>query len=100
MSVWHDHIYAIRHINTGLVKVGITADWFRRARELKLGRKTLPLTVAHVPYFADQAEKEIHKQLKAKRLPQSEWFELSEREVAWVLTRIEQWEKSTRKTSA
>lgn len=77
----------IRHLDTGLHKIGITNDWYRRQKELEVGTKTQPVHVVRVN-DARQIESFLHRRFKAKRMPQSEWFQLSEEQLEFVRTTV------------
>ena len=69
-------VYRIRHKRSGMIKIGISDNWERRARELKVGVTTEVLNLQTCESIAAAAavEKQAHKLLDSYRLPQSEWF--------------------------
>lgn len=69
------YVYLIR--NRDLHKIGITTDLVRRMRELK------PDEVIATAELDDHAalERELHRRYKDQRLPQSEYFRLSDAQV-------------------
>lgn len=70
-------LYLIRHLESGMVKIGITSDWGRRSRELAVGDTTELLQLWELPAPHNRrAERELHQLLSWARLPQSEWFNL------------------------
>lgn len=80
-------IYLIKHIASGLVKVGITNYWQQRCKQLSVGQKCTAIKVV----FCDQAEfheKLIHSNLDDFRLPQSEWFKLNKKQLDRLTTEI------------
>jgi len=83
----HRILYVIRHLDTGLHKIGITNDWGRRQRELEVGTKTAPVHVVRVN-DARQVERFLHRRFKANRMPQSEWFHLSDTQLEFVRTTV------------
>jgi hypothetical protein len=83
----HGILYVIRHLDTGLHKIGITNDWSRRQRELEVGTKTQPVHVVRVN-DARQIERFLHRRFKANRMPQSEWFHLSDEQLDFVRTTV------------
>ena len=70
-------IYLIKHDESGLYKIGMTANWSRRSRELKVGVSTRQVKIISCQN-ARKWEKVLHSMFKHKRLPQSEWFKISE----------------------
>ena len=68
-------IYLIEHCSSKLVKIGITEDWQRRARQLKIGSKCKTIIAVTTDHNSTK-EKELHLRLDTFRLPQSEWFHL------------------------
>lgn len=67
--------YVIAHTQTNLVKIGITEDWQRRAKELKIGSKTELLHQWQTIWY-EELERDLHAVFANKRLPQSEWFNI------------------------
>lgn len=84
-------VYLICDNETGLHKIGMTKNWARRSRELQVGSTTTAVRTWDCP-DAMKWEKVLHFQFKHKRLPQSEWFRVSENEVLpkmqWLLQRV------------
>lgn len=66
-------IYLIRHNKTGLHKIGMTENWSRRSKELKIGAVTTLVKIIECK-DARKWEKVLHVMFKHKRIPQSEWF--------------------------
>ncbi|MCP9911628.1 GIY-YIG nuclease family protein [Cyanobium sp. BA20m-p-22] len=83
----HKVVYVIRHLDTGLHKIGITNNWTRRKRELEVGRKTSPVHVVRVN-DARQIESFLHRRFHANRMPQSEWFNLSAEQLEFARTTL------------
>lgn len=77
-------LYIIQHVDSGMTKIGITADWFARARALKLHQKTklIGLFESEDPL---QFERELHAYVSDHRLPGSEYFYLTEEKQQEVL---------------
>ena len=72
-------VYLIRDNESGLHKIGITGNWARRSKELKVGRGSTAVRL--VPCVeAKKWERVLHAQFRHKRLPQSEWFRVTEEE--------------------
>lgn len=85
-------VYLIRDNETGLHKIGMTANWSRRSRELQVGHSTTAVRLFPCS-DAMKWEKVLHSQFKHKRIPQSEWFRVTEDEVLpkmqWLMQRVE-----------
>ena len=84
-------VYLIRDNESGLHKIGMTTDWARRSKELQVGGSTT--AVRTVPCSdALKWEKVLHAQFRHKRLPQSEWFRITEDEalpkVQWLVQQL------------
>lgn len=86
-------VYLIRHNETGLHKIGMTADWVRRSRELKVGQVTTEVRIVRCR-DAQKWEKVLHSMFKHKRIPQSEWFRISAEEaipkMEWLAAKTNQ----------
>lgn len=80
-------VYRIRHQQSGMIKIGISDNWERRARELKVGDSTELLGLTDFDSFDEAAtvEKQAHKLLDSNRLPQSEWFCISEKVASFAV---------------
>jgi hypothetical protein len=83
----HRILYVIREVTHGWHKIGITNDWHRRQRELEVGGKTEAVHVVRVN-DARQIERFLHRRFKAQRLPQSEWFNLDQDQLAFVRSTV------------
>jgi hypothetical protein len=84
-------VYLIRDNESGLHKIGMTTNWARRSRELQVGGSTT--AVRTVPCSdALKWEKVLHAQFRHKRLPQSEWFRITEDEalpkMQWLVQQL------------
>ena len=77
-------VYLIRSTASGLHKIGITKNWQRRKKELEVGSKTVLVQHARVLNPA-HLERSLHRRYAAARLPQSEWFSLSDSQVTEVI---------------
>jgi len=77
-------VYLVR--NGDLYKIGITTDLKRRLSELKPDE--VVNTVKRSDY--EEVEKKIHKQFKRLRVPQTEYFRLTEADLAEVEALMEQ----------
>ena len=82
------YVYVIKSIQGDIYKVGFTRNWSRRRKELEIGTKTKEVRVFPTR-DAYEVEKSIHRRWDWKRLPQSEWFALSDEEVGKLIKSIE-----------
>lgn len=69
------YIYVIQDVDTSLYKIGMTMDWERRSRELRVGitSKLVELRLVRNPR---ELEQRVHQRYKSCRLPQTEYFKL------------------------
>ena len=79
-------LYVIKHNQTGLVKIGVSNNWYERAKALQVGTKTSPLIVVLTDNNA-KAEKDLHEQYKDYRLPGSEYFQLDKVSIGEVISK-------------
>lgn len=80
-------VYLISN-QAGLHKIGITQDWQRRSRELEVGTKTTAVLTATV-IRPKALELALHRRHKTERLPQTEWFRLTAKQLEEVIATIE-----------
>jgi hypothetical protein len=66
-------LYLVKYKETNLVKIGVSNNWYERAKALQAGIKTTPLAVV-LTVNNIEAEKELHKKFDEYRLPGSEYF--------------------------
>ena len=81
-------VYVIKSRQGEIYKVGFTRNWNRRSKQLEVGKKTDAIKV----FFTrdpEDVEKRIHKYWDGMRLPQSEWFALSTKQVEELLSDIQ-----------
>mgnify|MGYP001806895145 CR=1 FL=1 len=83
----HAIIYVIKSELLEAHKIGVTNDWSRRKRELKVGVTTTAVHVARIN-DAGSLEQHLHKRFARCRLPQSEWFKLDEDDLALLRSTI------------
>lgn len=76
-------IYLISDLKGRSYKIGITLNWDRRSRQLEIGTKTR-LISQKIVKDPGRLEKILHRKYDSYRLPQSEWFILSEEQVQEV----------------
>lgn len=86
-------VYLIRHNETNLLKIGMTTNWEQRSRRLEVGRTTTKIMT--VPCKdSGKWERVLHTMFKHKRLPQSEWFKITEEEAIskmnWLASKTNQ----------
>ena len=81
------YVYVLKSTILGGYKIGITTSPASRFKALAVGSKA-----ELVGYFTVDAyrelEKQLHKEYAAKRVPQSEWFDLTTEELLEVITKI------------
>ena len=68
-------------------KIGISSNWAKRSRQLKVGDVTTEIYVGNVIHN-HQLEQQLHKRYASYRLPQSEWFHLNDEQLDDVVTTI------------
>lgn len=73
-------LYIIKHHQTGLIKIGISNNWYSRAKALKVGTATYPIVVVLTENCAN-LERQLHEEYNEYRLPGSEYFSLDTRAV-------------------
>ena len=77
---WSGYVYVLRsRVNKRLYKIGITRNdrLLARLKELKVG-DAVDLVVTHSFDDYREREKSLHQEFADFRLPQSEWFSLSD----------------------
>lgn len=77
-------VYLIQSNSGSIYKIGMTRNWAQRSTQLRVGTRTKEVFVAKATN-PEAAESALHDWHRHKRLPQSEWFELSERDLAELL---------------
>ena len=83
------YVYLVRHPNSnGLHKIGRTTK--PESRMSQLGGEDLEIVAIVSCADANEVETGLHRKYKQKRLPQSEWFNLTDTEVEEVQARLEQ----------
>lgn len=83
------YVYLIKHHNSnGLHKIGRTIKPDNRMNQL--GGEDLDVIALVLCTDANEVERELHRQYSSKRLPQSEWFNLSTDEVRQVQSKLEE----------
>tara|TARA_B100001559_G_scaffold233307_1_gene196552 strand:+ start:157 stop:993 length:837 start_codon:yes stop_codon:yes gene_type:complete len=72
-----------------IYKIGVSGVLDKRLKQLKDGILTSVVGIWSSPHYED-LERQLHKLFPMKRLPQSEWFKLSEDEVIKVIAETSQ----------
>jgi len=72
-------VYLIQDKGSGLHKIGMTTNWERRKKELKVGSVTTQISVVSCKNAA-KWERALHAMFAHKRMPQSEWFRITSSE--------------------
>lgn len=80
-------LYVIAHAAASLHKIGITNNWERRKQELGVGAVTRAVHVVRVT-DARKLEAFLHRRFSNSRLPQSEWFQLSDDDLIFLRSAI------------
>ncbi|MDA9867991.1 GIY-YIG nuclease family protein [Synechococcus sp. AH-224-I15] len=80
-------LYVIRHCSSGMVKIGITSDWKTRSAALEVAKKcdTLKVVACEEGRVYRHHEWKLHRYFRAKRVPGTEWFHLSDRQIDELL---------------
>ncbi|MDM7959063.1 MAG: GIY-YIG nuclease family protein [Synechococcus sp. WH 8007] len=73
-------VYIVRLKERDIHKIGITLNWSRRSRELQVGDGVETVLVKKVRK-PKSLENRLHKRFKSYRIPQSEWFVLTESQI-------------------
>ena len=72
-------VYLIKHNQSGLYKIGMTKNWDSRSKQLKVGSSTSKIKLVSCRN-SEKWEKVLHAMFKHKRIPQSEWFQITEQD--------------------
>ena len=82
------YVYVAGHINSkGLTKIGITRHPKNRIDQL--GGDDLTVRAMMVCLNPEQTETDLHAKFKKQRVPQSEWFNLTEEHLQEVFHRLD-----------
>ena len=76
----------------GQYKIGITTNWRKRSIQLEVDTKTTCILVAKVA-DAKGLERQLHGLFRNERLPQSEWFHLTDSQAQTVISIIRESEE-------
>ena len=66
-------LYFIEHVETKMVKIGITSNWSSRLTALKTGKITSVIAIFEC-HDINAAERDMHEKARKYRLPGSEYF--------------------------
>jgi hypothetical protein len=66
-------LYFIEHVETKMVKIGITSNWSSRLTALKTGKLTSVIAIFEC-HDINAAERDMHEKARKYRLPGSEYF--------------------------
>jgi hypothetical protein len=77
-------VYIIKCVQTKLIKIGISENWYSRAKALKVGTKTTPILVVATEENRS-AERVLHEYFNKQRLPGSEYFYLNTSQVSTAI---------------
>ena len=80
-------LYLIKDNRTGLIKIGITSQWRKRAQTLHIDRKTSAILVIETENNKEH-ERLLHTKYAEYRLPGTEWFSLGEFLVAQLIGEV------------
>ena len=81
------YIYFLKSELLGGYKIGITTSPQSRFKALAVGTKATLLGYWKLDAYRE-LEKQLHKEYGAERVPQSEWFDLSDEQVCEVIQKI------------
>ena len=87
LQVRTGYLYLLKNNILGGYKVGITTAPASRFKALGVGTKSTLVAYWKLDAYRE-LEKQLHKEHAAKRVPQSEWFDLSDEEVASLIQRV------------
>jgi len=80
-------LYVLQHINSGLIKIGVTGNWKSRSSQLCVGSKCNAIMVVACEDNYHE-ESKLHCDYDQQRIPQTEWFELSNKQIETLLKRV------------
>ena len=80
-------VYVLKSTLLGGYKIGITTSPSSRFKALAVGSKAELVGYWSVDAYRE-LEKQLHKEYADKRVPQSEWFDLTDKELLEVISKI------------
>ena len=87
LKVKTGYIYFLKSTLLGGYKIGITTSPASRFKALAVGTKAILIGYWKLDAYRE-LEKQLHKEYAAKRVPQSEWFDLDASEIRDVIQKI------------
>jgi predicted GIY-YIG superfamily endonuclease len=81
------YLYLLKNNILGGYKIGITTNPASRFKALQVGTKATLFGYWQTDVYRE-LEKHLHKQYAVQRVPQSEWFNLSEEEIRNVIQNV------------
>ena len=84
LQVRPGYLYLLKNNILGGYKIGITTNPSARFKALQVGTKATLFGYWQTDAYRE-LEKHLHKQYAAQRVPQSEWFNLTEEEIRSVI---------------
>ena len=87
-----DVLYLIQHKKTKTVKIGITSQWHNRSKVLRIGTDTELLKLFQT-CDVKETETELHHKFKKYRLPGSEYFAITQRQIQSLIAELNQQSK-------
>lgn len=81
------YLYVLQHCETGLYKIGVTRKECKTDRFKRLGVGTVN-SLIHLELSCEyrELEKQLHSRYKSKRIPQTEYFMLTEEDLSAIQT--------------
>jgi hypothetical protein len=87
LQVKTGYVYLLKNNILGGYKIGITTAPRSRFKALAVGTKATLIGYWQLDAYRE-LEKHLHKQYAAQRVPQSEWFNLTEEEIRNVIQNV------------
>ena len=87
LEVRTGYIYLLKNNILGGYKIGITTAPKSRFKALAVGTKATLIGYWQLDAYRE-LEKQLHKEYGLKRVPQSEWFDLTDEDVRTVIQKI------------
>ena len=81
------YVYLLENLLLGGYKIGITTNPTQRFKTLKVGTKAKVLAYWKSPHYRE-IERHLHSKFKEERIPQAEWFALTDDQVQEIIDKI------------
>jgi len=81
------YVYLLENLLLGGYKIGITTNPTQRFKSLKVGAKSKVLAYWKSPHYRE-IEKFLHAKFKEERIPQAEWFALSDDQIQEIIDKM------------